>query len=223
MMNQRILAIAKMLEKGTCMADIGTDHAKLPIYLVKNGIFEKAYACDIADGPLNIAKEAIALDQLEDKIPCILSNGFENVPNDIDACVFAGIGYYTARDVLDAAIDRLDSIEQIIVQVNNDSDKLREYISEHQWTIVDEVLIKDRKHYYVAIKLSTKKHAPYTKKEQIIGPILMEKGGDLFEEYAKFKANKYALILKNRKIQDAKQEETQAMYDLWMQAANAYK
>ncbi len=218
-MNQRILAIANMLEKGTCMADIGTDHAKLPIYLVQNGIFEKAYACDIADGPLSIAQDAIQKEGLSDKIPTVLSNGFDQVPSDIDACVFAGVGYVTAMEVFEKAKDRLDGIQQIIVQVNNDVEQMRTYISDNGWTIEDEVLIKDRKHYYVAIRFSTKKRAPYTKKEQILGPILLEKGGDLFKEYALFKANKYALILNNRKIEDDKQRETQELYDLWMLAA----
>ena len=58
--DNRIKDIANLIPKCHSIADIGTDHAYLPIYLMQNYICEIAYACDVANGPLNVAKKNIA-------------------------------------------------------------------------------------------------------------------------------------------------------------------
>ena len=50
-LSERLKCALNYIEKGNTVADIGTDHAYLPIYLVKNGICETVYACDINEGP----------------------------------------------------------------------------------------------------------------------------------------------------------------------------
>ena len=59
-MNQRVLQIAEMIRAGMVVADIGTDHAQLPLWLLEHGKAEKAYACDVARGPLDMARKNIA-------------------------------------------------------------------------------------------------------------------------------------------------------------------
>ena len=66
-MNQRLKAISALVPSGTILADIGTDHGYLPIDLVKRGICPKAYACDVAEGPLSAAKTNIASEHLDRK------------------------------------------------------------------------------------------------------------------------------------------------------------
>ena len=118
-MNLRIQKIADMINKGVVLADIGTDHAFLPILAIKHKKVQKAYACDIAKGPLEIAKRNIQAENLDSQIETILSNGFENVPQDVDVVVIAGMGYYTAKDILEAAGGkRLSTCKQLIVEVN---------------------------------------------------------------------------------------------------------
>lgn len=213
MKNERLLAIASILKPGKCMADIGTDHGKLPVYLVRNEIFERAYACDIAQGPLNSAVEHIAKNHLSDKIPCILSNGFEHVPNDIDAAVIAGVGYHTAKDILDVALDRLDGVSQIVVQVNHEVEELRRYISDHHFTIIDEALVYDRKHYYTIIVFTTKYHESYSEEDMYIGPVLKEKRSALFLEYMELECKKHEQILPRFTKKDDQYKETKQQYD----------
>ena len=106
-MNQRLKAISALVPSGTILADIGTDHGYLPIDLVKRGICPKAYACDVAEGPLSVAKTNIASEHLEGKVFAILSDGFIQVPEDADCAVIAGMGWYTAQAILERAEERL--------------------------------------------------------------------------------------------------------------------
>ena len=67
--DDRLKGIASLVDKCNVIADIGTDHGYLPIYLINNNIAKYAYACDVAAGPLNSAKDNIAKYQLEDNRP----------------------------------------------------------------------------------------------------------------------------------------------------------
>ena len=89
--NLRLKKIAEMISKGMIVADIGTDHAFLPIMLVQNGISDRVYACDVAEGPLKGARENIAKSGLSDRISTILTDGLHDVPMDTDCVVIAGM------------------------------------------------------------------------------------------------------------------------------------
>ena len=78
-LTKRLLRIASMVPQGTFLADIGTDHAFLPIYLLKNSIIEKGIAADIVDGPLKIAEKNIKAHNLEDRLMVVKSDGLVNV------------------------------------------------------------------------------------------------------------------------------------------------
>lgn len=175
MNNTRIQEIANMVEDSVTVADIGTDHAFLPVLLIQQNKAKKVYACDIAEGPLNSAKETIHQYHMEDQIIPILSNGFEHVPNDTEVAVIAGMGFYTARDILEAAKERLPKLKQIIVEVNRDVDALRKWLSKNQYRILDEQFIHDKGHDYIAISWNTERGKKLTEEELLLGPVLMQK------------------------------------------------
>ena len=66
-LSDRLLRISQFVTRGNILADIGTDHGYIPIYLVENGIVPYAYACDVKEGPLERAREHIRQHSLEDK------------------------------------------------------------------------------------------------------------------------------------------------------------
>ena len=81
-LSKRLQAIADLITKykqGEILADIGTDHAYLPVYLVEEGVIEKAYACDIASGPINASIETIQLHQLEKQVIPLLGSGMNPI------------------------------------------------------------------------------------------------------------------------------------------------
>ena len=91
-MDSRLLTCAKLC-KGDVLCDVGTDHGYLPCYMIENGLCKKAYACDIARGPLNSAIEHIKERCLSDRITALLSDGLDSVEKgDVTDVVIAGMG-----------------------------------------------------------------------------------------------------------------------------------
>lgn len=173
--NLRLKKIVGMIDKGMVVADIGTDHAFLPVMLVRDGISDRVYACDVAQGPLQAAKENIAHFQMTDKITTILTDGLRDVPSDVNCIVIAGMGFVTAKGILERDFDRLKQMKQIVVEVNRDTVSMRKWISQKCFTIKDEVYVNDRNHDYVTICFDTSYHVPYTEEECILGPVLIQK------------------------------------------------
>jgi tRNA (adenine22-N1)-methyltransferase len=195
MANIRLNEIAKMVKKGVRAADIGTDHALLPILLIQNNICRKVYACDIAPGPLQAAKDNIAKAGLSSYIETIRSDGLQNVPEDADACIIAGMGGMNAIEIMNHAAERIAQMKQIIIEVNRDTYKIREWISEHQYTIEDEIYINDRHHDYTVTSFVPKSHDPYSRAELILGPILIKKKDPAYLSYCLKQKKKIEKIL----------------------------
>ncbi len=174
-MNHRIEKISELVSRDKVVADIGSDHGQLPVLLVRNGMTQKAYACDVAEGPLNSAIENIRKNHLENHITAILSNGLENVPEDTQSIVIAGMGYYTAEMILTQAFKRLCQLDEIIVQVNGDVDRMRSWIQQNGFLILDEIYVEDKGFPYIAIKFTPKEKGNMSDDEIILGPVLMKK------------------------------------------------
>ena len=180
MLSKRLLEIAKLVDKNKVVYDIGSDHGLLPCFLVTNHISNKVYAVDNKIGPLNHAKETIDKYNLNDKVIPLLSDGLDDVKDDGQVIVIAGMGYYTVMDIFEGK--NLSKYEKIIVQVNKDVDKLRQYISDHNYTIVDEVILKEDKFYQIVV-FNTEYHEKYSDIEIAFGPILLQKKEDILLEY----------------------------------------
>ena len=125
MLSNRLLEIAKLVDKNKVVYDIGSDHGLLPCFLVLNDICPKAYAVDNKVGPLNRTKEAIEKYKLEGRVVPILSDGLNDVGADAQIITIAGMGYFTLMDIFEGK--DLNKYEKLIIQINKDVDKLRRY------------------------------------------------------------------------------------------------
>ena len=100
-LSKRLQTIADFVKKNSVVADIGTDHAHIPIYLIKNNIIDKAYACDINKGPLEKAKENIENFGVSENIVLRLSNGLDKMSSkEVDTIIIAGMGGELIIDIL---------------------------------------------------------------------------------------------------------------------------
>ena len=214
-MYKRLETILSFVEQGAIVADIGTDHAQLPILLVERNICNKVYACDEKKGPLSIAKENIKSKGLSDKIETILSDGFAHIPMDIDTAVIAGMGFYTAKMILENAQNRLHLLDKIIVQINVDSHLMRNWINENHYTILEEKYVNERNKDYEIISFTTQIEGKELSEEEIyLGSKLMkEKSEEILAYYLK-KEDKISSLLKLKTKQDEAYNELLREYNI---------
>lgn len=148
-LSKRLQAVADFVTPGGCVADIGTDHAYLPIYLVQSGRCKKAIAMDIKKGPLARAQEHIAANHLEHLITTRLSDGLSALlPGEADRAVIAGMGGQTVIHILEAAVGLLPGLEELVLEPQSDIAGVRKYLREHRMYIDREDLVLDDGKYY---------------------------------------------------------------------------
>ena len=151
-LSERMLMAAKMVRKGKAVADIGTDHAYLPAYLVLNGITSKALACDVRKGPLENAKKTVELYGLEDKISLRLSDGFDEIePFEADDFIMCGMGGTLMEQLVSRAYWLKDKSKRIIVQPQSHSEDIRRFFIENGFEILCEDACTDSGKLYCAM------------------------------------------------------------------------
>ncbi len=137
--------------KGKVVADIGTDHAQLPIYLIETGRCELAYACDIAEGPLSAAERNIKKAGLEDKITTVLSDGLTGLSDGrITDIVIAGMGGEMIRDILAAGEEKARKAN-LILQPNTRAWELTDWLYRNGFEVARQEAVPDGKFIYPVI------------------------------------------------------------------------
>lgn len=143
-LSRRLQAIEDWIDTDV-LADVGCDHGYLCCSAVLKGKAKRAYACDIAEGPLKSASQTIAENHLEDKVLAILSNGLKKVPHDVTQTVIAGMGGLNMIAILEEAEQLSDAL---LLSPHKDANKLREWLLEHQYRIVKERIVQEDGHFY---------------------------------------------------------------------------
>ena len=151
-LSSRLKTIASFVSEGMCVADIGTDHGYIPIYLTSEGMTDKAYAMDVNRGPLERAGENIRKEGLDGRIECILSDGMEKLPIDADSVVIAGMGGDLMEQILMGGEDRLFRLSELVLSPQSHWEKVRRFLHSHGFAIEKEALIKEDGKYYIVIK-----------------------------------------------------------------------
>ncbi|MEF9966994.1 MAG: class I SAM-dependent methyltransferase [Longicatena sp.] len=146
-LSKRLLAIYQMVEKGSVVADIGCDHGLLSMALVQGKVCDHVVACDLRSGPLLRAKESIARAGLEKQITTLQRDGMNDLPEDVDTIVIAGMGFDTIKGILEQQGNELHKYRRIIIQCNKHVDDVRRWISEHHYHLICEDLVKED-HFY---------------------------------------------------------------------------
>ncbi|MGN0556640.1 MAG: class I SAM-dependent methyltransferase [Acutalibacteraceae bacterium] len=152
-LDPRLSAAANYVTRGGVAADIGTDHAYLPCFLVKNGISRRAFACDIAKGPLSKARQTVLQSDLSDKVELILCDGLCGLADkseEITDIIIAGMGGEMICKILGDSDFAKNSRFNFIFQPMTKEHILRRFLCENGWRIVDETAcVAARKHYTV--------------------------------------------------------------------------
>ncbi|WP_305085296.1 class I SAM-dependent methyltransferase [uncultured Dubosiella sp.] len=130
---------------GNVVADIGCDHGYIPLWCVQDkGI--KAYACDVASKPLERARALFK--QEEADIPCLLMDGIEGLPGDVDQIVIAGMGGQLIEHILERSKARAMRLDSMILSPHKDVHLLRSYLRKAGWRIEKERFVQEGNHFY---------------------------------------------------------------------------
>ncbi|WP_461223878.1 tRNA (adenine(22)-N(1))-methyltransferase [Lacticaseibacillus suihuaensis] len=215
-LSPRLQHIANFLGDGRRIADIGTDHAYLPIQLAQAVLIDFAVASDIGAGPVAIATANVAANGLEKTIAVRQADGLAGLTaaDGIDTIFIAGMGGLLIQDILTAGLDRLDGTETLVLAPNRDDETVRTWLAAHEFGILDEDLLEDGGHVYpIIVAGQTKPEVPYTKADLILGPVLRKRRSPLFlkeldHRIAKTQAVLASLAQSSQALSAKKEEET---------------
>lgn len=190
--NARLKKIGDLVEANSFCLDVGCDHALLDIYLVNKKKNIKAIASDIAEGPLEQAKNNIKRERLEDKIETRLGSGLKTYTDEINTVIISGMGGRNIIGICKEDLKVLKKIDTLIISPNNYQEDVKRFLTKNGFYIENEEFVKDKRFIYQIIIFKRGKKR-YTKKEYFFGPVFLIKKGPLFREY-------YLRELKSREI-----------------------
>lgn len=166
-LSKRLQTVANAVTPGSRVADVGTDHGYVPIYLVERGLCSGAIAMDVNEGPLARAEEHIRAEGLSDRIQTRKSDGLVALaPEETDAVVIAGMGGALMCRILQDATAFLEAGRELILQPQSEWFKVRRLLSASGYRIIQEWFLEEEGKYYVVIKAGP---APETDRESRAG------------------------------------------------------
>lgn len=151
----RLQLLADWVPQGAKLADIGTDHAYLPVWLTLQGRLQCAIASDLRKGPLERARET-GRTYGAGNIDYRLANGLADVkPEEADVIAIAGMGGETIAAILQAAPWTADGQHTLLLQPMTKDHELRRYLMDHGYCITREALVYDRGTIYPVMEVKT--------------------------------------------------------------------
>lgn len=175
----RLAAAASFCRQGAFVADIGTDHAYLPIALCLSGRARGAIASDINAGPVERAEENIKNYGLDGKIEVRRADGLDGIeqfaPDDI--MILGMGGELIARIISDAPWTKNKSIN-LCLQPMTHPEYLREFLLENGYEIIDEAIAEEEKIYQIILARFSGEKQSLTPEELLLGRINIARGGD---------------------------------------------
>lgn len=157
-LDHRLGAIYNMVKGGT-VADIGTDHALLPVALVESGRCSGGFACDIGMGPLESAGRTIVAAGLQDQIERVQADGIPPQCADCDTIIIAGMGGLLIADILSRA--SIGEQTQLLLQPMTKAPELRRWLTENGFCIEREQYVREGKMLYVILDAHRGQSRPY--------------------------------------------------------------
>ncbi|CAM5258697.1 SAM-dependent methyltransferase OS=Lysinibacillus sphaericus OX=1421 GN=LS41612_08125 PE=4 SV=1 [Lysinibacillus sphaericus] len=153
-LSKRLETVAKFVPTGAVVADIGSDHAYLPCYLIHKGIAASAVAGEVVKGPYESALGQVKKEGLTEKITVRLADGLAAVEatDHVDTVTIAGMGEPLIVSILEKHPQSLQGVTRLILQPNIHAKVIREWALTNNWAILDEdILEEDEKIYEILV------------------------------------------------------------------------
>lgn len=157
----RLKAAADLIRPGARLADVGTDHAYVPVYLVQNGVCPCAIASDLKKGPLENAEQTVLHYGLAPLITLRRSDGLRRVREDeVDDILIAGMGGILIAEILEAAPWTRSKGKHLVLQPMTHVEILRKHLRENGFAIQTEVIAQEDRRLYCLIEAQFTGYAP---------------------------------------------------------------
>ena len=185
-LSKRLYAVAGLVTEGASVADIGTDHGYVPIYLVESGIASKVIALDVNQGPLNRARMHIVGHGLGDRIETRLSDGLAMIrPGEVDTVIDSGMGGPLTIRILQEGKEVADQLNALILQPQSEICRVRRFLTENGYRIEQEDMVLEDGKYYPVMRVVHGTKEPYEEWEYLYGKRLLEARHPVLLEFLK--------------------------------------
>lgn len=180
-LSQRLESLAAFVPQGARLADIGSDHAYLPLYLVEKGQIDFAVAGEVVQGPYQSALQNVSQSGQSKTIQVRLANGLAaiEVEDRINTVTIAGMGGRLIRDILESGQSRLAGVERLVLQPNNREPEVRKWLMDHGFRLVAERIVEENQKIY-EILVAERGQADLTPSHLQFGPYLLEEKSPVF-------------------------------------------
>ena len=240
-LSKRLLAVAALAADalgtveeaaGKCLADVGTDHGYIPIYLLGQGHCSRAIAMDIKEGPLARAGEHIREHGLTAYIETRLSDGLAGLEaGEAEVIVIAGMGGATMSGILEAGADIITMDTELILQPQSEILQFRRYLIEQGFTLIEEQMVTEDGKFYPMMRVRLlrpgEENPVYDETELAYGPLLLAKRHPVLKEYLLRQQRKNLEIrerlerhagdeIKNGRLAELERENTRLQWALHM-------
>ncbi len=186
-LSPRLEKITSLIPNGSSLADVGTDHAYIPVYCVEKGIIKSALAMDVNDGPLSRASSSIKKYGFEDQIKTRLSDGLLNLSlGEADVIVIAGMGGLLIKEIIEKGKGVIDNDTILILQPMIAPMELRTYLYSSGFNIEDEYVVREENKFYNIFKVKKSEFAP-SDFDIYIGKNLFKNSPETIEPYLDYK------------------------------------
>ena len=170
-LSKRLGSVASYVAKGNTAADIGCDHAFVPVSLVRDGICPRAIAADVREGPLMRAEEHIRAAGLSHRIQTRLSDGLDGIlPGEAQSIIISGMGGMLLIRILSRGEAAAKAADELILSPQSDLYAVRRYLVQNGYTIKEESVVReDGKYYFIFYVLPEKDTDPWEEAEYHFG------------------------------------------------------
>lgn len=226
--SDRLIRVAELVPEGSRLADVGTDHGYVPIWLLEKGVIPSAIAMDVNRGPLLRARENRDRYGYQKVMELRLSNGLEKLrPGEADTVLIAGMGGPLMIQILEDGRENSQGVSAWVLQPQSEIPSVRRYLITHGFNIVDEIMLIDEGKYYMAMKALPGEAEPWEDVEYLFGKYLLEQRHPVLKKFLEKEKRIYLRILsqltENHQSGTARCEEVTAYMAALDRAMEYYK
>lgn len=201
-LSKRLQAVADLIGDNLVVADIGTDHGYIPIYLIESGKCQKAFAMDVNEGPLLRAKNHIQTHGLTECITTRLSDGVKALSvGECDCVVVAGMGGALAIKIMEEGKEVFRNLKEFVLQPQSELEKVRQYLNENGFQVVAEDMVLEDGKYYPMMRVINAIDSKYSLVELKYGRGLLIQKHPVLKMFLEKEVNSKQMIIQNLKSQ----------------------